>query len=80
MEQPQRLQGKRALITGGGGGIGAATAGLFCAAGASVMLVDASAEALERTAADIAERVPGARVQTLAANVNDPEQARRAAQ
>lgn len=80
MEQRQRLQGKRALITGGGGGIGAATARLFCAAGASVMLVDASAEALERTAADIAAQIPDAQVQTLAANVNDPEQAERAVQ
>ncbi|WP_439894107.1 SDR family NAD(P)-dependent oxidoreductase (plasmid) [Ralstonia sp. 25C] len=80
MELRQRLQGKRALITGGGGGIGAATARLFCAAGASVMLVDASAEALERTAADIAAQIPDAQVQTLAANVNDPEQAEHAVQ
>lgn len=80
MEQRQRLQGKRALITGGGGGIGAAAARLFCAAGASVMLVDASAEALERTAADIAAQIPDAQVQTLAANVSDPEQAERAVQ
>lgn len=80
MEQRQRLQGKRALITGGGGGIGAAAARLFCAAGASVMLVDASAEALERTAADISAQIPDAQVQTLAANVSDPEQAERAVQ
>lgn len=80
MEQRQRLQGKRALITGGGGGIGAATARLFCAAGASVMLVDANASALERTAAAIIEQVAGARLKTLAANVNDPAQATRAAQ
>ncbi|NWK46003.1 SDR family NAD(P)-dependent oxidoreductase [Ralstonia pickettii] len=78
MEQRQRLQGKRALITGGGGGIGAAAARLFCAAGAAVMLVDASAEALERTAADIAEHLPGAQLRTLVANVSDPEQAEHA--
>ncbi|KAF7963082.1 short-chain dehydrogenase [Cupriavidus sp. UYMU48A] len=80
MEHRYRLQGKRALITGGGGGIGAATARLFCAAGASVMLVDANAEALERTTADIAAQVPGARLHTLAANVNEPVQAARAVQ
>lgn len=80
MELRQRLHGKRALITGGGGGIGAAAARLFCAAGASVMLVDASAEALERTAADIAAQIPDAQVQTLVANVSDPEQAERAVQ
>lgn len=78
MEQRNRLQGKRALITGGGGGIGAATASLFCAAGASVMLVDADAEALARTAAAVAAQIPGACVLTLAANVNDDVQAGRA--
>ncbi|WER50082.1 SDR family NAD(P)-dependent oxidoreductase [Cupriavidus sp. WKF15] len=78
MDYRNRLQGKRALITGGGGGIGAATASLFCAAGAAVMLVDASAEALERTAAAIAARLPQASLQTVVANVNDPAQAERA--
>jgi len=46
-----RLAGKAALITGGGAGIGAATASVFCAEGASVTLVDADAGALERTRA-----------------------------
>jgi len=80
METQARLQGKRALITGGGGGIGAATARIFCASGAAVMLVDANAEALERTAAAIRDQVPDARLLTLAANVNEFAQAERAAQ
>lgn len=80
MEQSQRLQGKRTLITGGGGGIGAATASLFCAAGAAVMLVDASAEALACTAAAIAGQFPAATLLTLVANVNDAAQAERAVQ
>ncbi|MDB5750026.1 MAG: Short-chain dehydrogenase [Ramlibacter sp.] len=67
-----RLAGKVALLTGGGGGIGAATAALFCAEGAHVVLVDMDAGALERTAAAIAERTPEAKVRVMAANVADP--------
>lgn len=69
-----RLQGKAALITGGGGGIGAACARIFCAEGAAVTLVDASAEALDRTATALAEAVPGARVVTHVADVADAAQ------
>lgn len=74
-----RLQGKAGIITGGGGGIGAATAGLFCAEGAQVLLVDMDAEALARTAARVREATPGANVQTLAGNVADPAVAVQAA-
>ena len=70
-----RLRGKSALITGGGGGIGAACARIFCSEGATVTLVDASREALERTAAAVADAVPGARVTTHVADVSDPAQA-----
>ena len=45
-----RLEGRVALITGGGAGIGAATAQLFAREGASVFLVDQDEETLERTA------------------------------
>ena len=45
------LQGKTAIITGGSGGIGAATGKLFAASGANVMLVDLDAAALEAAAA-----------------------------
>ena len=74
-----RLQGKVALVTGGGGVIGAATAQLFCAQGAQVFLVDMDAEALERTAARIRAATPGAGVRVLAANVDDPAAAEQAA-
>ena len=74
-----RLQGKAAVITGGGGGIGAATAGLFCAEGAKVLLVDLDAAALERTAAHIRATTPGAGVQVLTGNVADPAVATAAA-
>jgi len=70
-----RVEGKAALITGGGAGIGAATGELICAEGGAVVLVDASAEALARTTIIIAERVPGARVSSFAADVTDAKQA-----
>ena len=66
-----RLAGKVALITGGGAGIGAATARVFCAEGAAVMLVDADAGALQATVERLQSDVPGARVAALAADVAD---------
>lgn len=74
------MAGKVALITGGGGGIGAATARLFVQQGAQVFLVDRDAGALERTAQAVREQVPGAGVQVLAADVADPQAAVRAAE
>jgi len=64
-----RLKGKAAIITGGGGGIGAATARLFCAEGGSVLLVDASSEALERTVRAVREAVPSANVQAFVGDI-----------
>jgi len=66
-----RLNGRAALITGGGGGIGAATAMLFCAEGARVFVVDMDAGALERTKAAIRNSIPGAEVRALAGDVGE---------
>lgn len=49
------LQGKTALVLGAGGGLGGAIARALAREGAQVALGDLSAEAVERTAADINE-------------------------
>jgi 2-hydroxycyclohexanecarboxyl-CoA dehydrogenase len=74
----KRVEGKAALITGGGAGIGAATGELICAEGGMAVLVDADADALATTRTAIAGRVPGARMATFAADVADASQAVRA--
>ncbi len=73
-----RLAGKTALITGGGAGIGAATAALFCAEGAAVVLVDADMRALARTAAAILAVQPHAKVLEVVADVTNEAAAQRA--
>jgi 2-hydroxycyclohexanecarboxyl-CoA dehydrogenase len=67
----KRLENRIALITGGGAGIGAACARLFCEEGAAVTVVDADAVALERTVAQIRAALPGARITHFVANVAD---------
>jgi NAD(P)-dependent dehydrogenase (short-subunit alcohol dehydrogenase family) len=49
----KRLSGKVALITGGAGSIGLATARAFVAEGASVVLLDLDGDALERAVAEL---------------------------
>ena len=64
-----RLQGKAAIVTGAGSGIGRASALLFAAEGAAVLAVDRNVEGLEATAAEAKER--GLDLVTRAADVSD---------
>jgi NAD(P)-dependent dehydrogenase (short-subunit alcohol dehydrogenase family) len=74
----QRLAGRKALITGAGSGIGAATALRFAREGAAVMLVDANAASLQATQVAIQAACPGSKLQVLAADVSHAESAREA--
>jgi NAD(P)-dependent dehydrogenase (short-subunit alcohol dehydrogenase family) len=63
------LQGKSALITGGGGGIGRATALVFAREGARVAVADADAEAARETVAQV--NAAGGQAMSLTGDVTD---------
>lgn len=70
---PGRVEGKVALVTGGGGGIGQATAQLLWEQGASVVLADVDAEAAERAAAEIS--ADGERLLAVGARLDEEPEA-----
>jgi NAD(P)-dependent dehydrogenase (short-subunit alcohol dehydrogenase family) len=72
-----RMSGRVAIVTGGGGGIGEATARLFAEEGAAVTLVDTDREAVERAAAGILGSVHGGGVLEITADVADESEAQR---
>jgi len=69
-----RLHGKIAMITGGGGGIGAATGRLFCREGAKVALVDIDKKKVEQQAAQLSQEIVSAQILPLIADVSRREQ------
>src|SRR5436190_23217934 len=73
--QMGRVANKTAIITGGAGGIGAATGLLFCEEGARVALVDSDETAMDKVLADIRAKVPGAQVSGMVADVGREDMA-----
>jgi rhamnulose-1-phosphate aldolase/alcohol dehydrogenase len=71
MPAPKSLAGRVALVTGGAGGIGAATAERYLREGACVMLADIDAPALTDTAANLSERYSADVVRTCLMDVTD---------
>jgi NAD(P)-dependent dehydrogenase (short-subunit alcohol dehydrogenase family) len=71
----ERLAGRVALVTGGGGGIGAATCRLFAEEGARVAVVDRDGDAAARVAGSIR---PAGRALAIAADLARESEARRA--
>ena len=66
---PGRMEGKRAIVTGAGSGVGAATAVRFASEGARVGLVDVDEESLSAVTDRLAET--GADVRALPGDVTD---------
>src|SRR5271169_1213060 len=74
--RPFRLDGKTALVTGAGRGIGRAVALALAAAGAELVLVSRTPSQLEEVAREIKEN--GGRAQVLTLDVTDSAAVRRA--
>jgi NAD(P)-dependent dehydrogenase (short-subunit alcohol dehydrogenase family) len=66
-----RLDGKRAIITGAGSGIGRASAVLFAMEGAKLVIVDKVEAAVDETAAMI--RAKGGKVTSIAADTGEED-------
>lgn len=73
MPKPKSMAGRIALVTGGAGGIGAATAEKYLAEGACVVLADIDDKALRSTQSDLAERYGSDGVRSVLMNVTDEE-------
>jgi rhamnulose-1-phosphate aldolase/alcohol dehydrogenase len=74
MPAPKPMVGKVALVTGGAGGIGAATAARLLSEGACVMLVDRAADALGEVRADFAKQFGNDVIRSAVCDVTDENQ------
>ncbi|WP_294227182.1 bifunctional rhamnulose-1-phosphate aldolase/short-chain dehydrogenase [uncultured Shimia sp.] len=73
MPKPKSLAGQIALVTGGAGGIGAATAERYLSEGACVMLADINEESLAATYDNLTSRYGADVVRTVVMNVTDED-------
>ncbi|PQA74917.1 bifunctional rhamnulose-1-phosphate aldolase/short-chain dehydrogenase [Brucella oryzae] len=71
MPKSKSLAGRIALITGGAGGIGYATAERLAGEGACVVLADIDAESLKSAHANLSKRFGADQVRSVALNVTD---------
>lgn len=71
MPKPKSLAGRVALVTGGAGGIGSATAERYLSEGACVMLADINEESLDATSDNLVQRFGSDVVRTVVMNVTD---------
>jgi len=78
MARPKSLAGRVAFVTGGAGGIGAATAERYLAEGACVMLADIDADALSKTSADLIKKFGSDVIRTVQFDVRDEASVTRA--
>ncbi len=69
----KRLKDKTAVITGGSGGIGAATAKMMIREGAKVLITDLDEEALK----EVADEIDSPDLHWIAADVSDEEQVKK---
>jgi NAD(P)-dependent dehydrogenase (short-subunit alcohol dehydrogenase family) len=76
-DMPRRLEGKIAVITGGGGGIGSTTARLFCREGAKVAIIDRESSILDPVVESIKQDVQGAEIIRFPADLGMESEAQR---
>lgn len=74
MTDTTSLDGKNIIVTGAAGGLGRAMVGALARAGAHVVAVDLSEEALRELAREIADGGAAGRVLPMAADLRDPTQ------
>lgn len=73
MPKPKSLAGRVALVTGGAGGIGSATAEKYLAQGACVVLADINETSLEATQSNLANRFGEDVVRSVVMNVTSED-------